>query len=134
MQEAKCTSVPVGGQFILSREQCPANSEEVREMRNVPYSMALGCLMYLMVSTRPGIAHALSILCRFMSNPGVEHWKALKWLLRYLKGTWDYGLVYKREKEKLNLKGFVDADYASRRDTRRSTIAYMFMTNSNCIC
>ena len=133
LQDAKSTSVPLGGQFLLSREQCPTNLIDIEEMSKIPYAMALGCLMYIMVSTRPDIAHALSILSRFMSNPGMEHWKALKWLLRYLKGTWDYGLVYKKAGKDIILEGYVDADYASNRDNRRSTTSYIFMTNQNCI-
>ncbi|XP_062075305.1 secreted RxLR effector protein 161-like [Humulus lupulus] len=96
--------------------------------------MALGCLMYIMVSTRPDIAHALSVLSRFMSNPRLEHWHALKCLLRYLKGTQNYGLVYKRVEKELELTGYMDADYASNEDTKRSTAAYIFMKNGNYVC
>ncbi|XP_062081168.1 secreted RxLR effector protein 161-like [Humulus lupulus] len=103
-------------------------------MAKVPYAMALGCLMYIMVSTRPDIAHDLSILSRFMSNPGLEHWNALKWLLRYLKGTTEIGLRYRQMDQKVTLEGFVDADYAASKDTRRSTTSYVFTTNGDCIC
>ncbi|XP_060964841.1 secreted RxLR effector protein 161-like [Cannabis sativa] len=58
---------------------------------------------------------------------------ALKWLLRYLRGTSDIGLTYKRVSEKVTLKGYVDADYASSKDTRRSTTSYVFQTNGDCI-
>ncbi|XP_062118964.1 secreted RxLR effector protein 161-like [Humulus lupulus] len=103
-------------------------------MEKVPYAMALGCLMYIMVSTRPDIAHALSILSRFMSNPGLEHWNALKWLLRYLKGTTEIGLRYRQMDQKVTLEEFVDADYATSKDTRRSTTSHVFTTNGDCIC
>lgn len=43
--------------------------------------------MYAMVCTRADIAHAVGVLSRFMSNPGKEHWNAVKWFLRYLRGT-----------------------------------------------
>ncbi|XP_060962123.1 secreted RxLR effector protein 161-like [Cannabis sativa] len=108
-------------------------AEEKEEMEEIPYAMALGCLMYVMVSTRPDIAHDLSILSRFMSNPGINHWRALKWLLRYLRGTSDIGLTYKRVSEKVTLKGYVDVDCASSKDTRRSTTSYVFQTNGDCI-
>ncbi|XP_060971046.1 secreted RxLR effector protein 161-like [Cannabis sativa] len=101
-------------------------------MEEIPYAMVLECFMYVMVSTRPDIAHALSILSRFMSNPGINHWRAL-WLLRYLRGTSNIGLTYKRIIEKVTLKGYVDADYASSKDTRRSTTSYVFQTNGDCI-
>ncbi|XP_062088866.1 secreted RxLR effector protein 161-like [Humulus lupulus] len=134
MGDAKSTSIPLGGQFSLTKEQSPSSTELIEEMKNAPYAMALGCLMYIMVSTRPDLVHSLSILSRFMANPGMEHWKALKWLLRYLKGTWNYGLVYEKTKDEMHLTGFVDADYASNKDTRRSTTAYSFMMNNSCIC
>ncbi|XP_062120186.1 secreted RxLR effector protein 161-like [Humulus lupulus] len=103
-------------------------------MAKVPYVMALGCLMYIMVSTRLDIAHALSILSRLMSNPGLQHWNALKWLLRYLKGTTEMGHKYKQMDQKVTLEGFVDAYYAASKDTRRSTTSYVFTTNGDCIC
>lgn len=43
--------------------------------------------MYAMVCTRPDIAHAVSVVSRFMSNPGRQHWEAVKWIMRYLRGS-----------------------------------------------
>ncbi|XP_062103989.1 secreted RxLR effector protein 161-like [Humulus lupulus] len=134
MHDSKSVSVPLRGQFVLSKDQSPKTIEETKEMAKVPYVMALGCLMYIMVSTRPEKTHALSILSRFMSNPGLEHWNALKWLLRYLKGTTEMGLRYKQMDQKVTLEGFVGADYAASKDTRRSTTSYVFTTNGDCIC
>ncbi|CAN0875048.1 Retrovirus-related Pol polyprotein from transposon TNT 1-94, partial [Linum grandiflorum] len=45
--------------------------------------------MYAMVCTRPDIAHAVGVVSRFLSNPGKEHWAAVKWILRYLRGDID---------------------------------------------
>ncbi|CAN0860766.1 Retrovirus-related Pol polyprotein from transposon TNT 1-94, partial [Linum grandiflorum] len=42
--------------------------------------------MYAMVCTRPDIAHAVGVVSRFLSNPGKEHWAAVKWILKYLRG------------------------------------------------
>ncbi|KAL0286664.1 UNVERIFIED_CONTAM: Retrovirus-related Pol polyprotein from transposon TNT 1-94 [Sesamum radiatum] len=63
-------------------------------MKNIPYSNAIGSVMYLMVSTRPDIAYAVSCLSRYMSNAGLPHWEALKWLLRYLNGSIDTGNIF----------------------------------------
>ena len=57
------------------------------EKRKVPYASAVGILMYAMVCTRPDIGYAVGVVSRFISNPGKEHWNAVKWILRYLKGT-----------------------------------------------
>ncbi|CAA0823453.1 cysteine-rich RLK (RECEPTOR-like protein kinase) 8 [Striga hermonthica] len=84
-----------------------------------------GSLMYAMVCARPDIAHAVGVVSRFMSNPGVMHWEAVKWILRYLRGTKDRALVFGRST--LTLSGFVDADFdGSDLDKRRSTTGYVF--------
>ena len=48
--------------------------------------------MYLAYATRPDISFAVSKLIRFVSNPGDNHWVALERVLRYLKGTMNYGI------------------------------------------
>ncbi|KAK4406231.1 Retrovirus-related Pol polyprotein from transposon TNT 1-94 [Sesamum angolense] len=79
-------------------------------MKNIPYSNAIGSVMYLMVSTRPDIAYAVSCLSRYMSNVGLPHWEALKWLLRYLNGSIDtaeYIATTEAFKEAIWLKGLL---------------------------
>ena len=63
-------------------------------MINIPYASAVGCLMCAMVLTRPDLSYAVSVVSRYMANPGKEHWRAVKWILRYLNGTATYGLMY----------------------------------------
>lgn len=59
------------------------------------------------------MAYGLSILSRFMSGPGKQHWIALKNLLKYLKGSLIVGLLYKRKgNAELHVQGYVDSDYA----------------------
>ena len=50
--------------------------------------------MFLTNCTRPDIAYVVSRLSRYTHNPSIEHWDAISRLLRYLKGTFDYGLSY----------------------------------------
>nr|GEU73396.1 hypothetical protein [Tanacetum cinerariifolium] len=59
----------------------------------VPYANAVGSLMYLMVCTRPDITYAVSIVSRYLANPGKNHWETVKWILKYLKGTVDVVVV-----------------------------------------
>ena len=66
--------------------------------------------MYAMVSTRPNIAHAISVVSRFPSNPRREHWEAVKWILYYLKGTSSLCLCFGGSKP--ILEGFTDSDMA----------------------
>uniref|UniRef100_A0A2N9FEH3 CCHC-type domain-containing protein n=1 Tax=Fagus sylvatica TaxID=28930 RepID=A0A2N9FEH3_FAGSY len=71
-----------------------------------------GCLMYAMVCTRPDLAHAVSTVSRYMANPRREHWNAVKWIFRYLKGTAEYGILFSRQPGTNSVVGYVDADYA----------------------
>ncbi|CAL2237091.1 unnamed protein product [Prunus armeniaca] len=89
MQEAKVVSTPLAAHFKLSGQQCPKSEEEQQVMEKVPYANVVGCLMYAMVCTRPDIAQAISVVSRYMGNPGKQHWDAVKWILRYLKGDLD---------------------------------------------
>ena len=74
--------------------------------------------------TRPDIVHEVAVVSRFMSNPGKGHWEAIKWLLRYLKGTSKIALCYK--KRDVILEGFSDADLGGCLDTRKSATGYIF--------
>ncbi|KAL0304083.1 UNVERIFIED_CONTAM: Retrovirus-related Pol polyprotein from transposon TNT 1-94 [Sesamum radiatum] len=91
MINAKSSSVPLAPHFQLSKDQSPKSDSEKKLMEKVPYSNAIGSVMYLMVCTRPDIAYAVSCLSRYMSNAGPPHWEALKWLLRYLSGSANTG-------------------------------------------
>ena len=59
-----------------------------------------------------------------MVNPGKEHWSAVKWVLRYLRGTSDYCITYNRSSE--FVFGYVDFDFVGDLDKRRSTLGYVF--------
>jgi len=52
-----------------------------------PYASVVGSLMYVQTCTRPNISFAICMLGRYYSNLGLDHWKATKKVLRYLKGT-----------------------------------------------
>ena len=73
---------------------CPKKHGEIKYMSKVPYSLALGGLMYAMVCTRPYIAHAVGVVSKYIKNPGKENWKAVKWILRYLRGTTTKALCF----------------------------------------
>ena len=75
--------------------QCPNNDFEKEQMKNIPYALVVGSIMYVQVCTIPDIAFVVSILGRYQSNPGMDHWKAAKKALRYLQGTKEYMLMYR---------------------------------------
>ena len=84
---AKPVSTPLAAQFRLSSALCPMSDDNIEYMSRIPYSSAVGSLMYAMVCSRPDLSHALSVVSRFMANPGKEHWNAVKWIFIYLRGT-----------------------------------------------
>jgi transposase InsO family protein len=126
MQDCKPGDTPVakGDKFSLS--QCPKNDLEIKEMQKIPYSSAVGSLMYAQVCTRPDIAYIVGMLGRYLSNPGMDHWKAAKRVMRYLQRTKDYMLTYRRS-DQLEIIGYSDSDFAGCQDSRRSTSGYIFM-------
>ena len=75
--------------------------------------------MYAMICTRPDITHAVSVVSKFMANPGNEHWNVVKWILRYLKGTKNFGIRFGSSSSVEELEEFVDADYVGDLDSRR---------------
>ncbi|XP_050908209.1 secreted RxLR effector protein 161-like [Lathyrus oleraceus] len=95
-------------------------------MKNILYASVVESLMYAQVCTRPDIAFAVGILGRYQSNPGMDHWKAVKKVLRYLKGTKDCMLMY-RQTNNLDVIGYSDSDFAGCVDSRKSTSGYIFM-------
>ena len=65
-----------------------------------------------------------------MSKPYSNHMAAAKRILRYIKGTSDYGLVYGKDKE-CRLMGYCNSDYAGDLDDRKSTSGYVFSMDQN---
>ncbi|KAM6546496.1 hypothetical protein CsatB_027232 [Cannabis sativa] len=134
MSEAKTVTTPLASHFKLAQNQAPANEEDRLYMDNVPYASCVGSLMYCMVCTRPDLAYALSMVSRFISDPGKTHWEAVKWILRYLNGTSNVGLLYRDNgKFETEIAGYVDSDYAGSIDTRRSITGYAFTVFGGCI-
>jgi len=97
MIEVRPVTTPLVSHFKLSFKQCPQLPEE-EEISRVLYSNAMGSLMYVMICTRPNLAYAVSIVSRFMSNPRKQYCEAVKWVLRYLRGTARLDLVFQRLK------------------------------------
>jgi ATP-binding cassette subfamily B (MDR/TAP) protein 1 len=131
MDKAKAVVTPLARHFKLTDKMCPKSEEEMEYMDRVPYSSAVGSLMYAMVCTRPDIAHAVGVVSRFMHNPGKEHWQAVQWILRYLRGTSGQCLVFGGSK--LAVQGFVDSDHQGNMDNGRSTTGYVFTVGDTAV-
>ena len=93
-------------------------------MALVPYASEVGSFMYAMVCTRPDIEHAVGVVSRYMANPEKENWEAVKWLLRYLRGTSSTSLCF--GKGKVALQGYMDADPGGDVDSSKGTSGYIY--------
>ncbi|KAJ4700747.1 Retrovirus-related Pol polyprotein from transposon TNT 1-94 [Melia azedarach] len=132
MSTAKPIDTPSAANAHLSVAFAPKSVEEKEYMSRVPYTSAVGSLMYAMVCTRPDLAQSVSVVSRFMGEPSKEHWQAVKRIFRYLKGTFDVGLIYGGDTQCL-VTGFSDSDYAGDVDSRRSMTGYVFTLGSSVV-
>jgi hypothetical protein len=78
----------------FSKCQCPQNGNERTQMQSIPYASIVGSLMYAQVCTRPDISYAVSVLGRYLNDPGLSQSTVAKKVLRYLKGTKNFMLTY----------------------------------------
>jgi hypothetical protein len=127
MQGCKLVKTPYAPHFKLSLRDCPSSPEEEKYMQFVPYANAVGSLMYLIVCSRPGISYGVSMVSRFLPCPGKAHREAVKWLLRYLSGTQDVGIIFSPSQEEVStVASYVDSNYANDLDKGRSITGYVF--------
>ena len=93
-------------------------------MAQAPYASAVGSLMYVMLCTRPNIYFAIGVVSRYQSNPSLEHWTVVKHILKYLRRTKDYVLIYGGDE--LIPMGYTDSNFMSDKDLRKSTFGHVF--------
>ena len=91
----------------------------------------IGCLWYLTAS-RLDISFSVSVCSRFQSNPKISHLNVVKRIIKYVSGTYNYGLFYSKESN-LSLAGFSNLDWASNADDRKSTIGGCFYVGVNLV-
>ena len=95
-------------------------------MKNIPYASTVGSIMYAQVYTIPDITFAIGMLGRYQNSLGMDHWRVTKKVLRYLQGTKDYMLMYRRTDE-LEVISYSDSEFAGCVDYKKSTSGYIFM-------
>jgi len=96
------------------------------------YQKHTGSLNHLTMTSCPDIAFAMSKLCQFNSNLMHIHFKAAKWVLRYVIHTHHYSLKYGCGTDKdheLKFISYTDSDYSSNLINRKSTMGYVFVFN-----
>ena len=107
-------------------------TEGEESVNQQPYQCIIGCLLYLSVGSRPDITYSVNTLAKFSSHPSQQHWTAFKWVLRYLKGTVHFGIMYTKESSKECI-GYSDADWAGDLDDRKSTSGYLFKISGGAV-
>jgi len=114
------------------------NTDDNEPNRSNAFAKVLGELQYVANCTRPDIAFAVNRLGAYTANPSTQHYSALKRILRYLAGTKDLGITYRKTEEKTEtpkeniIIGFADAAYANA-DNLKSTSGYVFLASGGAI-
>ena len=119
-----CMTTPMASNLKLLSD---ASSEAGYAMM---YRQMIGSLMYL-TNMRPDICFAVNTLSQLLTNPKHVHLIAAKHILRYLRGTIDYGLKYEVN-QNINLEGYVDSDWAGNAIDRKSTLGCCFKYGIRC--
>ena len=126
MDKCSTSTVPIQKEHKFSLMQCPKNDLERKQIENIPYASIVGSLMYAQTCTRLDICFAVGMLCRYQSNPRLDHWKDAKKVLRYIQETKNHMLTYRRY-DHLEVIGYTDSDFAGCIDTRKSTFGYVYL-------
>ena len=136
MADCKPVGTPMLLGLTLTKEDSPQTPEECREMENIPYINTVGSLMYLATMTCPDIAYTVGVLAQFNSNPGMAHWKAIKHLFCYLKGTLDMKLKYGPDPSIGNdmFITFSNANHGENKDCGKFMSGYMVKLGSRVVC
>ncbi len=123
MEDSKPLATPMKEGLVLPAldKKTPVDPDLAQQ-----YQSAIRSLMYAMVYMRPDLAYAVSKLSQYGSNPKEVHWKAVKRVLRYIKGTLDYSLTFGGTSSTTSLVGYTDSDLAGNKESRRSTNGYVF--------
>ena len=112
------------------------NPEANEPNRSNAFSQRLGELQFLANTTRPDIGYPVNRLGAFTANPSLQHYTALKRILRYLSGTRTFGITYHDSKDENNngnlFHGFSDAAFANQ-DDGKSTSGYVFLASGGAI-
>jgi histone deacetylase 1/2 len=125
----KCTSMPtpLSSSELISL----ADGSHLGPKDSTQYRSVVGGLQYLTL-TRPDISFSVKKVCQFLHIPATTHWSAVKRILRYMKGTVQVGLTFKRSSSQL-LSAFSDVDWAGCPDDRKSTSGFAIFFGPNLI-
>ena len=124
LTNAKWVTTPMDLNVQFSTDQCPSTTNQLARIKGVPYSEAIGSVLWPVMVSRLDAAYAIGVLAQFIQNPGLAHWEALKRVITYLGSTKDLWLTFGGHSKTL-VEGFCDADWASNKH-RHSISGYSF--------
>lgn len=127
MLDCDPVKIPSDPNQKLTRDMSPSSTEQIEQMSKVPYEEAVGSILYLTQCTRPDLAFSVANVSH------TAYWKAVKRILRYLKGTMDYKLTFNKRGTYNKLCGFADADWGSSFCDFRSCTGYVFLWQGGAI-
>ena len=139
MRQTKYITDLLNNTYMLGARplRCPSSSGSklsstaVERLENpTEYRQVVGALQYCTI-TRPDISYSVNQLCQFMHSPRELHWIAIKRVLRYLKGTIEFGLLY--TPGTITMHAYCDFNWAGNPDDRRSTTSYGVFLGTNLI-
>ena len=128
MADANALSAPMIGRSRTEDDPYRSADDDEEEHDRSKYLAIVGALLYLATNTRPDIAFAVSVLARHNQKPTERHWRGVKHLLRYLRGTEDLGLHF-RKSSSSSITGYADAGFKTDPSTGKSQTGYIFIKN-----
>ena len=128
MDNANALSAPMIGKSRTEDDPYRPADDEEQEIDKPQYLAVVGALLYLATNTRPDISFAVSVLARHSHKPTSGHWRGLKHLLRYLRGTEDLGLHFRKDTSSAII-GCADSGFKTNPVSGKSQTGYIFIKN-----
>lgn len=130
MEKCSISNVPIDPSIVNLNH---VNNEQCTKFVDKPYRELIGSLMYLMLGSRPDLCFSINYFSRYQTCYSEQLWNYLKQVLKYLKGTIDYGLIYRKSNKIVNLVGYVDSDWGGDTKDRKSVSGYLLKINNNIV-
>lgn len=119
MDDSKPVSTPTDPGTKLAKA-----TDDEQSIDQPLFQSAVQSLLYLSMRTRPDITYSVCHMAKFSSKP-TKHWTAIKRVMRYLKGTFNFGILYTKQRSREPV-AYSDVDWAGDLDDCKSTSGYLF--------
>jgi len=124
LTNAKPVTTPMEPGVQFSKEQGPSTPTQIARMKGVPYSEAIGSILWPVMVSRPDAAFAVSTLSQYIQNPGPAHWEGVKCVILYLLTTKNHWLTWGGHGN-IIVEAYSDADWAGQVNWH-SVLGYLF--------